>query len=159
MQEHETSFVPDLNAALLRRGPDCLGEKKVLVNLRCTPFIPISDELSHSCSKIDNCTGSSFHHHQNVILNSNTKRDDEKIPEKGGLLLEKGENNIKSVREIAFPRYVTSNRLDFSMELHFIGATLHLRGLNPVRQPLVDSSGNILIYNGKFSDWKCYVIL
>ncbi|KMZ76540.1 Asparagine synthetase domain-containing protein, partial [Zostera marina] len=145
--EHEISFVPDLTAALLRRGPDCLGEKKVLVNLRCAPVIPISNELSHPCTKTDNCNGSSFLHHQNVILNSTTKRDDKKKSEKGGLLFEKGENNITSVHEITFPQYVTSNRLEFSMELHFIGATLHLRGVNPVQQPLIDSFGNILIYN------------
>ncbi|XP_038705543.1 asparagine synthetase domain-containing protein C4F6.11c isoform X2 [Tripterygium wilfordii] len=34
-------------------------------------------------------------------------------------------------------------------ELHFIGATLQLRGLNPIIQPLVDSFGNVLIYNGE----------
>lgn len=33
-------------------------------------------------------------------------------------------------------------------EFHFIGAILQLRGLNPVVQPLVDSNGNILLYNG-----------
>lgn len=33
-------------------------------------------------------------------------------------------------------------------ELHFIGSTLQLRGTSPIRQPLVDSSGNILAYNG-----------
>lgn len=36
----------------------------------------------------------------------------------------------------------------FLGELHFIGATLQLRGMNPITQPLVDSSGNILVYNG-----------
>lgn len=34
-------------------------------------------------------------------------------------------------------------------ELHFIGATLQLRGVNPITQPLVDESGNILVYNGE----------
>lgn len=34
-------------------------------------------------------------------------------------------------------------------ELHFIGATLQLRGVNPITQPLVDESGNILVYNGR----------
>ncbi|KAL1216643.1 hypothetical protein V5N11_029366 [Cardamine amara subsp. amara] len=36
-----------------------------------------------------------------------------------------------------------------SGELHFIGSTLQLRGTSPIRQPLVDSSGNILAYNGE----------
>ncbi|EEF50737.1 asparagine synthetase, putative [Ricinus communis] len=33
--------------------------------------------------------------------------------------------------------------------LHFVGATLQLRGLYPVTQPFLDSSKNILIYNGE----------
>uniref|UniRef100_A0A0D3DAN5 Glutamine amidotransferase type-2 domain-containing protein n=1 Tax=Brassica oleracea var. oleracea TaxID=109376 RepID=A0A0D3DAN5_BRAOL len=36
-----------------------------------------------------------------------------------------------------------------SGELHFIGSTLQLRGTSPIIQPLVDSSGNILAYNGE----------
>ncbi|XVE85734.1 hypothetical protein DITRI_Ditri17bG0114800 [Diplodiscus trichospermus] len=34
-------------------------------------------------------------------------------------------------------------------ELVFVGATLQLRGVTPVNQPLVDSFGNILVYNGE----------
>ena len=45
------------------------------------------------------------------------------------------------------------NQLGYSVgELQFIGATLQLRGLNPIIQPFVDSYGNVLIYNGKISD-------
>lgn len=33
-------------------------------------------------------------------------------------------------------------------KLQFIGATLQLRGVNPVVQPLVDASDNFLIDNG-----------
>jgi hypothetical protein len=35
-------------------------------------------------------------------------------------------------------------------ELLFIGATLHLRGAERVAQPLVSSSGSVLVYNGNF---------
>ncbi|CAN4124600.1 unnamed protein product [Withania somnifera] len=38
---------------------------------------------------------------------------------------------------------------EFNKELQFIGATLQLRGINPIVQPLVDVSGNILVYNGE----------
>ncbi|KAL2484702.1 Asparagine synthase family protein [Abeliophyllum distichum] len=38
---------------------------------------------------------------------------------------------------------------EFFGKLQFIGATLQLRGVNPVVQPLVDASGNVLIYNGE----------
>ncbi|XP_060215095.1 uncharacterized protein LOC132641955 isoform X2 [Lycium barbarum] len=34
-------------------------------------------------------------------------------------------------------------------EMQFVGATLQLRGINPIVQPLVDVSGNILVYNGE----------
>ena len=33
-------------------------------------------------------------------------------------------------------------------ELCFIGATLQLRGAEPVSQPLVAQSGSVLVYNG-----------
>lgn len=36
-----------------------------------------------------------------------------------------------------------------SGQLHFLGATLQLRGVNPLVQPLIDSSKNILVYNGE----------
>ncbi|KAK7362451.1 hypothetical protein VNO77_04565 [Canavalia gladiata] len=34
-------------------------------------------------------------------------------------------------------------------ELRFVGATLQLRGTIPLVQPLVDASGNVLVYNGE----------
>ncbi|XP_073115912.1 uncharacterized protein [Elaeis guineensis] len=34
-------------------------------------------------------------------------------------------------------------------ELNFLGATLQLRGISPAFQPLVDVSGNILVFNGE----------
>ncbi|KAJ0038562.1 hypothetical protein Pint_23505 [Pistacia integerrima] len=42
-----------------------------------------------------------------------------------------------------------STSVNYRVELLFIGATLQLRGLNPIRQPLQDSSINILVYNGE----------
>lgn len=35
-------------------------------------------------------------------------------------------------------------------ELYFFGATLQLRGVSHIIQPLVDSSGNILVFNGDY---------
>lgn len=40
-------------------------------------------------------------------------------------------------------------------ELFFVGATLQLRGTNPIIQPLVDASGNILVYNGMIMNYRC----
>jgi hypothetical protein len=39
-------------------------------------------------------------------------------------------------------------------ELCFIGATLQLRGDEPVLQPLVAQSGNVLVYNGNGVELK-----
>ncbi|KAJ6844800.1 asparagine synthetase domain-containing protein 1-like isoform X1 [Iris pallida] len=39
------------------------------------------------------------------------------------------------------------NRCD--AEVEFLGATLQLRGISPVVQPLMDNLGNILVYNGE----------
>lgn len=41
-----------------------------------------------------------------------------------------------------------NNKRECVAELYFIGATLQLRGVKPIVQPLVDASGNILVYNG-----------
>ncbi|XP_057777286.1 uncharacterized protein LOC130995856 [Salvia miltiorrhiza] len=38
---------------------------------------------------------------------------------------------------------------EFNGELLFIGATLQLRGVNPVVQPLIDGFRNVLVYNGE----------
>nr|GMD15179.1 asparagine synthetase domain-containing protein 1 isoform X1 [Ipomoea batatas] len=40
-------------------------------------------------------------------------------------------------------------------ELRFIGATLQLRGVNPIVQPLVDECGNFLVYNGEIFGGIC----
>lgn len=37
-------------------------------------------------------------------------------------------------------------------ELRLIGATLQLRGVNPVIQPLTDSFGNVLVFNGMVTE-------
>lgn len=37
---------------------------------------------------------------------------------------------------------------EFRGQLLLIGATLQLRGVNPVVQPLTDEFGNVLVYNG-----------
>lgn len=58
-----------------------------------------------------------------------------------------------------------SSSLNGKAELLFIGATLQLRGLYPIFQPFLDSSRNILVYNGKImfssrkSTSKCIVTL
>ena len=52
-----------------------------------------------------------------------------------------------------------SNESESLAELVFVGATLQLRGVTPVSQPLVDSSGNILVYNGKVGSFMLIKLL
>ncbi|KAL0889558.1 hypothetical protein Bca101_013541 [Brassica carinata] len=90
--------VEDLKSVLSQRGPDSVGEKKILLQ----PNVP-------TCAQ------------EPVTLS---------ISEAG-----EGTHNLENATS--------------SGELHFIGSTLQLRGTNPIIQPLVDSSGNILAYNGE----------
>ncbi|KAI3731526.1 hypothetical protein L1987_62714 [Smallanthus sonchifolius] len=50
---------------------------------------------------------------------------------------------LRSSVEVEEPADLTDNFI------LFVGATLQLRGVYPITQPLVDKSGNILVYNGE----------
>lgn len=63
--------------------------------------------------------------------------------------LNSGNSWVSSVSEETHVLVKGSNVSESSAELVFLGASLQLRGVTPVSQPLVDSSGNILVYNGK----------
>lgn len=60
-----------------------------------------------------------------------------------------GESNNRTQFPLLIPNSVA--------ELHFIGATLQLRGSSPISQPFLDSYGNILVYNGKFFFSSCFM--
>ncbi|KAK7368331.1 hypothetical protein VNO80_10356 [Phaseolus coccineus] len=66
------------------------------------------------------------------------------------LLLQSEENLISSFSDDG----VSSSERDnadgiHTAKLHFFGAALQLRGIKPLIQPLVDTLGNILVYNGE----------
>lgn len=61
--------------------------------------------------------------------------DEETEQENFDYLTMDGENEFGTAQSIA--------------EMYFIGAVLQLRGTNTVLQPLIDASGNVLIYNGE----------
>lgn len=63
-------------------------------------------------------------------------------------------NNPTSIddRQIISVIEDSSSSLNGKAELLFIGATLQLRGLYPIFQPFLDSSRNILVYNGEIFD-------
>ncbi|WZZ01897.1 hypothetical protein YC2023_074225 [Brassica napus] len=87
--------VEDVKSVLSQRGPDSVGEKKILLQPTCAqePVTLSVFEAGEGTCNLENATTSG--------------------------------------------------------ELHFIGSTLQLRGTSPILQPLVDSSGNILAYNGE----------
>ncbi|CAH9115028.1 unnamed protein product [Cuscuta europaea] len=107
-QFHQKTLVSeeDIKSVLLRRGPDSLGSKSVIIHSK-----------------------TSFY----------------------------GEGECEIVSIAGYENYneVTDSRLSnggivkLHGELRFIGATLQLRGVNPIVQPLVDDCGNILVYNGE----------
>uniref|UniRef100_A0A1J3E731 Asparagine synthetase domain-containing protein 1 n=1 Tax=Noccaea caerulescens TaxID=107243 RepID=A0A1J3E731_NOCCA len=90
--------VEDVKSVLGERGPDSVGEKKILLR----PNVP-------TCAQ------------ESVTLSVSEARE--------------GTHELEDTTS--------------SGELHFIGSTLQLRGTSPIIQPLVDSSGNILAYNGE----------
>lgn len=118
--------VDDLKAALRNRGPDSLGSKKV--------FLQFNDSGQNQISSFiedDEALELGMEIEKLHILGSESKCGC--LPFDNGL----------------------PSTLDFHVgvrnpaaELHFIGATLQLRGKNPIVQPLEDASGNILVYNG-----------
>nr|XP_033508036.1 asparagine synthetase domain-containing protein 1 isoform X2 [Nicotiana tomentosiformis] len=104
--EQQTLFsVDDIKAVLIRRGPDSLGCKKIL--------------LRSGVSSL--CGGE-----QDVVAFV----EDEDSGEGEACCMGGGGK-------------------EFTGELQFVGATLQLRGINPIVQPLTDVSGNILVYNGE----------
>ncbi|CAN8253673.1 unnamed protein product [Cochlearia groenlandica] len=91
--------VEDIKSVLRQRGPDSVGEKKIIFR----PNTPLCAQESLSLSVHEAC---------------------DKLQEDATTTCSYG-------------------------ELRFIGSTLQLRGTSSVKQPLVDSSGNILAYNGE----------
>ncbi|ESW29826.1 hypothetical protein PHAVU_002G101900 [Phaseolus vulgaris] len=66
------------------------------------------------------------------------------------LILQSEENLISSFSDDGVSSSERDNADDIhTAKLHFFGAALQLRGIQPLIQPLVDTSGNILVYNGE----------
>ncbi|KAF5449509.1 hypothetical protein F2P56_029947 [Juglans regia] len=116
--------IDDLKAALRGRGPDSLSSKKVFL-------------YSNTSSTVEEQEIISF------IEGEEEKERDlaylQRFEKKNKCLF--GADGEAHELENGFPK--------FAAELHFVGATLQLRGINPIVQPLVDISGNILVYNGE----------
>lgn len=114
----------DIKEALKRRGPDSLGSKKVILHSKIASSV--GGQYVLSCAQGEEATTNDF------LCNTNacqciTSESEEPC------LLKNGLDKAKCVAELCF-----------------IGATLQLRGVNPIVQPLLDTFGNILVYNGMF---------
>ncbi|KAK9276100.1 hypothetical protein L1049_005631 [Liquidambar formosana] len=118
--------IDDLKAALRRRGPDSLGSKKVFLDSNLSSFVKEDKVLSFI--EVEEEVGET----EKPYLRCCRKKCDGTFSENGEF--DELENNLSIPKTVA--------------EMHFIGATLQLRGINPITQPLMDTSGNILIYNG-----------
>ncbi|KAG7032257.1 Asparagine synthetase domain-containing protein 1 [Cucurbita argyrosperma subsp. argyrosperma] len=119
VHEHLEFSIDDLKAALRRRGPDSLGEVKVFISSICSNP---GEEQQFECfvERVD--CGVAF-------------------------------QNQNDQHEMANGRILQSHASCSSpisgAQFCFLGATLQLRGLNPIVQPLMDASRNVLVYNGE----------
>ncbi|TQD89324.1 hypothetical protein C1H46_025173 [Malus baccata] len=114
--------IDDLREALRRRGPDRLGSTKLLLHSPILNRLPVREIVSSIEGEVKEESG-----------------------------CEGDEGNCFSLENGRTPHLHThfSTIPCSSAELHFLGATLQLRGVSPVVQPLIDSAKNILVYNGE----------
>ncbi|CAL5399297.1 unnamed protein product [Camellia sinensis] len=113
----------DIKAALRRRGPDSLGSKKVFLHSKIPSSVEGQDIFSLTVE--EEAIKGDLHY------NANSCHCITFASEEPCML----DNDFDKPKCVA--------------ELFFLGATLQLRGINPIIQPLVDATGNILVYNGE----------
>ncbi|KAF5185350.1 Asparagine synthetase domain-containing protein [Thalictrum thalictroides] len=124
---HHTKFsIQDIKAALQRRGPDNLGTRKIYLELKNSIYVDKEEEEQQSSFDVEEAT----------------KRVKSSI-----CFSEKKNDCITSTHQVV--QNDDSVVLKSVAELHFVGATLQLRGVDSVFQPLVDNLGNVLVYNGE----------
>ncbi|KAK9676036.1 hypothetical protein RND81_11G049600 [Saponaria officinalis] len=113
-----TFMIDDLKAALRKRGPDSLGTKKVVLEVKdAGDREVVSYVAGHEGTERK-------HSFSTAVYDGN-----------GCGISENGSGKNQGVAE-----------------MYFVGAVLQLRGTNPLTQPLVDASGNVLVYNGEIFD-------
>ncbi|KAI8022028.1 Asparagine synthetase domain-containing protein 1 [Camellia lanceoleosa] len=115
--------INDIKAALRRRGPDSLGSKKVFLHSKIPSSVEGQDIFSLTVE--EEAIKGDLHY------NANSCHCISSASEEPCML----DNDFDKPKCVA--------------ELFFLGATLQLRGINPIIQPLVDAAGNILVYNGE----------
>ncbi|XP_020257651.1 asparagine synthetase domain-containing protein 1-like isoform X2 [Asparagus officinalis] len=112
-------LLDDLKASLLRRGPDSIGSRKILLHLKC---------------------------------NKSDGNDDERGDKEEDLWLQAKDNSMECIVSSVEPcatQDVRNQQMPSDAEIELVGATLQLRGIRRVFQPLEDVSRNLLVYNGE----------
>ncbi|XP_077216962.1 asparagine synthase family protein isoform X1 [Tasmannia lanceolata] len=164
-QVHEPRLsVDDLKAALRRRGPNHLGSRKVFFQLKSIDSVEKEEYLS--CLNVKSvgynapigcCVPSVCFRNENQVKGL---LSDLVIADYDNEEETKTEKEISSVSFTEIKKYYITSKVittqdtttmvtESDAELHFLGATLQLRGISPVLQPLVDTSGNLLVFNGE----------
>lgn len=118
--------IDDLKAVLRRRGPDSLGGVKVSLSSKSS-YPSEEQQLECFIERVDDCVAFQNQNDQYEMENG-------RFCSENGCILQ-SENGC-------------SNPIS-GTGLYLLGATLQLRGVNPIVQPLMDASRNILVYNGK----------
>ncbi|KAM3706978.1 hypothetical protein ACJW31_03G191100 [Castanea mollissima] len=118
--------IDDLKAALGRRGPDSLGSKKVFLYSKTSSSVEKQEIVSF--------TGGEEAKERDESCSQHVEEENGCCFDTHGQTREV-ENGFSMFKVVA--------------ELHFLGATLQLRGINPIVQPLMDTYGNIFVYNGE----------
>lgn len=119
---HQLVFsVDDIKSALRRRGPDNLGAKKIYLKSKIRSSV--EEQEIYSCIEGEEAAEKEYSY----------------LLEKSDFFSSCSEQSHKLENVLVHESVA---------ELLFIGATLQLRGVNPISQPLVDSCRNILVYNG-----------
>lgn len=112
--------IEDIKAALHRRGPDSLGSKNVFITLKQSFSVGVEQDM--------------------LLVELVESEDSHHCRTSSGYLLLANEESSWGANGFNYESFG---------QLHFVGATLQLRGAKAVVQPLVDLSGNILVYNGE----------
>uniref|UniRef100_A0A9I9D2Q0 Asparagine synthetase domain-containing protein 1 n=1 Tax=Cucumis melo TaxID=3656 RepID=A0A9I9D2Q0_CUCME len=118
--------IDDLKAVLRRRGPDSLGGVKVSLSSKSS-YPSEEQQLECFIERVDDCVAFQNQNDQYEMENG-------RFCSENGCILQ-SENGC-------------SNPIS-GTGLYLLGATLQLRGVNPIVQPLMDASRNILVYNGE----------
>ncbi|XP_020523832.1 asparagine synthetase domain-containing protein 1 isoform X1 [Amborella trichopoda] len=155
--------IDDLKEALQRRGPDHLGSEIVL--LKQNEILSSGTEENFFSDTGANSTNGHYGVIDSPVASHSLSAD---LKAQGPILeLEKADNDcreeikdnawlLETEKDCDIPRCEVKNTggdglsgINSSSEMHFFGATLQLRGIAPIHQPLKDADQNLLIYNGE----------